>query len=140
MADAMEMMILTILAPALHCDWWLSSWQLALLTTIVFCGMMLSSTMWGNICDKYGRKTVLQDCTCRPDVQGLILCTGITFYFGLLSSLAPTYIWLLALRGLTGFGIGGVAQSVTLYTEFLPMTSRAKLVDAQVLGRYLDAW
>jgi MFS family permease len=58
MADAMEMMILAILTPALHCDWGLSSWQLAFITTIVFSGMMLSSTMWGNICDKYGRRVV----------------------------------------------------------------------------------
>lgn len=58
MADAMEMMILSILSPALHCEWWLDSWQQALITTVVFCGMMLSSTMWGNITDKYGRKTV----------------------------------------------------------------------------------
>ena len=36
MADAMEMMILSILAPALHCDWLLNEWQKALITTVVF--------------------------------------------------------------------------------------------------------
>ena len=34
MADAMEMMILSILAPALHCDWLLNEWQKALITTV----------------------------------------------------------------------------------------------------------
>ena len=34
MADAMEMMILSILAPALHCDWKLPPFQQALLTTV----------------------------------------------------------------------------------------------------------
>lgn len=34
MADAMEMMILSILAPQLHCEWWLPSWQVALLTSV----------------------------------------------------------------------------------------------------------
>ncbi|KAI4820272.1 hypothetical protein KUCAC02_028256 [Chaenocephalus aceratus] len=58
MADAMEMMILCILAPQLHCEWKLSSLQVALLTSAVFIGMMLSSSLWGNISDKYGRKTV----------------------------------------------------------------------------------
>uniref|UniRef100_A0A915KSU4 Major facilitator superfamily (MFS) profile domain-containing protein n=1 Tax=Romanomermis culicivorax TaxID=13658 RepID=A0A915KSU4_ROMCU len=116
MADAMEMMILSILSPALHCEWWLDSWQLALITTVVFCGMMLSSTMWGNITDKYGRKTEL------------IMCTVVTFYYGLISSLAPNFMWLLILRGLAGFGIGGVPQSVTLYAEYLPSAHRAKCV------------
>uniref|UniRef100_A0A8C2T6I7 SV2 related protein n=1 Tax=Coturnix japonica TaxID=93934 RepID=A0A8C2T6I7_COTJA len=58
MADAMEMMILSILAPQLHCEWRLPSWQVALLTSVVFVGMMSSSTLWGNISDQYGRKTV----------------------------------------------------------------------------------
>uniref|UniRef100_A0A4X2KBR9 Synaptic vesicle 2-related protein n=1 Tax=Vombatus ursinus TaxID=29139 RepID=A0A4X2KBR9_VOMUR len=57
MADAMEMMILSILAPQLHCEWRLPSWQVALLTSVVFVGMMSSSTLWGNISDQYGRKT-----------------------------------------------------------------------------------
>lgn len=34
MADAMEMMILSILAPQLHCEWRLPSWQVALLTSV----------------------------------------------------------------------------------------------------------
>lgn len=103
---------------------------------VVFSGMMLSSTLWGNITDKYGRRT------------GLMLCTGLTFYFGALSAAAPTFAWLLVLRGLVGFGVGGVPQSylpfllplscrscmkvvdsrVTLYAEFLPSTHRAKCV------------
>lgn len=34
MADAMEMMILAILSPALHCEWQLQGWQEALITTV----------------------------------------------------------------------------------------------------------
>ena len=34
MADAMEMMILSILSPALHCDWNLPGWKQAMLTTV----------------------------------------------------------------------------------------------------------
>ncbi|CAH2000625.1 unnamed protein product [Acanthoscelides obtectus] len=58
MADSMEMTILSILSPALHCDWHISRYQQALTTTIVFLGMMLSSTFWGNLSDRYGRKHV----------------------------------------------------------------------------------
>lgn len=83
MADAMEMMILSILAPALHCDWLLNEWQKALITTVlikysiafsykflicdlskvVFCGMMLSGAIWGKLCDFYGRKAVCDQYT-----------------------------------------------------------------------------
>jgi predicted MFS family arabinose efflux permease len=57
------------------------------------------------------------------------MCAALlTFVFGSLSSLAPNFHTLLLFRGLTGIGIGGVPQSVTLYAEFLPMAQRAKCV------------
>lgn len=46
------------LGPALHCDWGITRYQQALTTTIVFLGMMLSSTFWGQLSDRYGRKPV----------------------------------------------------------------------------------
>ncbi|XP_048412028.1 synaptic vesicle 2-related protein [Stegostoma tigrinum] len=116
MADAMEMMILSILAPQLHCEWRLQSWQVALISSVVFIGMMSSSSLWGNISDQYGRKT------------GLKVSVLWTLYYGVLSAFSPIYSWILVLRGLVGFGIGGVPQSVTLYAEFLPMKSRAKCI------------
>ncbi|XP_058632167.1 synaptic vesicle 2-related protein isoform X2 [Onychostoma macrolepis] len=112
MADAMEMMLLSIAAPQLRCEWRLSSWKVAFITSIVFIGMMISSSLWGNISDKYGRKVCL------------ILCMLWTLHYGLLSAFAPVYSWILVLRGLVGFGLGGAPQSVTLYTEFLPVKSR----------------
>eukprot|EP00064_Thunnus_orientalis_P012028 superscaffoldBa00001798_g12061 len=116
MADAMEMMILSILAPQLHCEWRLPSLEVALLTSAVFIGMMLSSSLWGNISDKYGRKT------------GLKMSVLWTMFYGLMSAFAPIYGWILFLRALVGFGIGGAPQSVTLYAEFLPMKSRATCI------------
>ncbi|XP_078277920.1 synaptic vesicle 2-related protein isoform X2 [Rhinoraja longicauda] len=116
MADAMEMMILSILAPQLHCEWRLPSWQVAFLTSVVFIGMMSSSSLWGNVSDQYGRKT------------GLKVSVLWTLYYGILSAFSPIYSWIVVLRGLVGFGIGGVPQSVTLYAEFLPMKSRAKCI------------
>ncbi|KHN77735.1 Putative transporter [Toxocara canis] len=59
MADAMEMTILAIVSPALQCDWGITAIEQAMITTVVFSGMMLSSTFWGNICDRFGRKTVM---------------------------------------------------------------------------------
>uniref|UniRef100_A0A8C4RB33 SV2 related protein n=1 Tax=Eptatretus burgeri TaxID=7764 RepID=A0A8C4RB33_EPTBU len=116
MADAMEMMILSILGAELRCDWLLANWQVALITSVVFFGMMVSSSLWGNFADKWGRKSTL------------IMSIAWTSYFGFLSAFAPVLNWFLFLRGLVGVGMGGVPQSVTLYTEFLPTKSRAKCV------------
>ncbi|XP_028273579.1 synaptic vesicle 2-related protein isoform X2 [Parambassis ranga] len=112
MADAMEMMILSILGPQLHCEWRLPGYKVAFITSVVFIGMGISSSVWGNFADKYGRKA------------GLMLCMCWAVYYGLLSAFAPVFGWMLALRGLVGFGIGGAPQSVTLYSEFLPVKAR----------------
>ncbi|XP_008303324.1 synaptic vesicle 2-related protein-like [Stegastes partitus] len=111
-ADAMEMMILSILGPQLHCEWRLPSYQVALITSVVFVGMGISSPVWGNVSDKYGRRV------------GLTISMCWTLYYGLMSAFSPVYGWLLVLRGLLGFGIGGAPQSVTLYSEFLPVKAR----------------
>lgn len=137
MADSMEMTILSVLGPALHCDWGISRYQQALVTTVVFLGMMLSSTFWGKLSDRYGRKPVclllIFNLKCRFQLnnspfQALSLCGVLLFLYGLLSAVAPSFGWLLLLRGLVGFAIGCVPQSVTLYAEFLPTKQRAKCV------------
>ena len=46
MADAMEMMILSILSPALHCDWQIDSWKQALITTVTILECFVST--WKN--------------------------------------------------------------------------------------------
>lgn len=114
MSDSMEMMVLSILAPALSCEWEISRWEKALLTTVVFIGMGASSTIWGQISDKHGRKI------------GLLLCTFFSLYFGVLSAVSPTLIWLMVLRCLVGFGIGGCPQAFTMFSEFSPKNNRAK--------------
>ena len=47
---------------------------------------------------------------------------------GVLSAFAPTYPWILILRMCVGMGVGGVPQSVTLYSEFLPKKARGRCI------------
>ncbi|XP_048582883.1 synaptic vesicle 2-related protein isoform X2 [Nematostella vectensis] len=112
-ADALEMMLLSILAPTIRCTWHLNSLEEAFITTVVFVGMMLGSSFWGWIADVMGRKTAV------------VVSASWIFYFGLLSAFSPHYYWIIALRCLVGFGIGGAPQATTLLSEFLPSKSRA---------------
>ncbi|KAH8269565.1 hypothetical protein KR018_009410 [Drosophila ironensis] len=116
MSDSMEMAILSILGPALFCEWNVTKLQQASVTTIVFLGMMLSSSFWTQLSNRYGRKSALT-------LFGVLLVL-----YSILSSVAPSYAWLLTLRGLVGFAIGCVPQSVTLYAEFLPTKHKGKCV------------
>ena len=52
MADAMEMMMLAVLAPAVQCLWALSSYEEALITTVVFIGMLIGSAPFGFFSDR----------------------------------------------------------------------------------------
>ena len=141
MADSMEVMILSILSPALHCEWGVSQYKQALLTTIVFIGMMFSSAFWGHVSDKvkicillltqmqpiYGR-TMYQFQFQYGRRRALLLSGVYLFVYGLLSSFSVSYGWILFLRFMVGFNIGCVPQSVTLFAEFLPTKQRAKCV------------
>lgn len=115
-ADALEMMLLSVLSPVLRCEWFLSEWQVALITTVVFLGMGISSPFIGLLGDKYGRKGALLIVT---------LCIG---YFGFLATFSPSYGWMLLLRGLVGCGMGGSTQGSSLLAEYLPSKYRAKLM------------
>lgn len=115
-ADAMEMMMLAVLSPLVRCEWALKDYQVAFITTAVFIGMGISSPPLGIVGDKYGRKVVLLMVT---------LCIG---YFGLLTTFAPNYGWMLVLRGLVGVGMGGSPQGFSLNAEYIPSKYRAKLL------------
>lgn len=58
-AEAMEVMILSFIGPAIKSEWGLSSSQESLLTSVVFAGLLLGSYSWGFISDNYGRRRVL---------------------------------------------------------------------------------
>ncbi|XP_071946312.1 synaptic vesicle 2-related protein-like [Antedon mediterranea] len=122
MADAMEVMMLSIIAPELRCIWKLPRWQEALITTVVFVGQFFGAAIWGKFCDKFGRKT------------GLVACSVWLLYYGFLSSISPTYVWFLCMRMLAGFGVVGGNQGNTLVSEFVPSKVRGKCL--AVMGSF----
>ncbi|CAI9098979.1 OLC1v1035722C3 [Oldenlandia corymbosa var. corymbosa] len=59
MAEAMEIMILSFVGPAVKSEWGLSSAQESLITTVVFAGMLIGAYSWGVISDTYGRRMLV---------------------------------------------------------------------------------
>ncbi|KAM3174461.1 hypothetical protein ACTXT7_010497 [Hymenolepis weldensis] len=94
-ANAMEMLLLSVLGPTLRCAWHLDSSQVALITTVVFLGFFFGAPVWGLFSDKFGRKRCF-----------LVVLLWVS-YTGLATSLSPNFIWFIILRGLVGFGMAG---------------------------------
>jgi MFS transporter, putative metabolite:H+ symporter len=116
-ADAMEVLLISFALPSITQEWHLTSGEKALLNTTIFLGMLAGALIWGRMSDLLGRKI------------GFISTIAIDSLFGLLSAFAPSFIWLVILRTLTGFGVGGTLPvDYSIFAEYLPKENR---------GRYL---
>ncbi|OON19640.1 hypothetical protein X801_04492, partial [Opisthorchis viverrini] len=79
-ADAMEMLLLSILGPALRCNWLLSSEEIAAITTVVFAGFLIGSPIWGFVSDRFGRWPIFW-------------AIGSTFEVGIAYLILPRFGW-----------------------------------------------
>lgn len=114
-ADAMEVLLIAFAVPAIGEEWGLSAVQKGFLSTAIFIGMLLGSIIWGRFSDVMGRKI------------GFIATVGVDSGFGFLSALAPTFPWLVILRSLTGFGVGGTLPvGYSIFSEYLPVEKRGQ--------------
>ncbi|XVF23271.1 hypothetical protein REPUB_Repub13aG0022000 [Reevesia pubescens] len=111
-SEAMEMMLLSFIGPAVQSLWGLSSHEESLITSVVFVGMLVGAYSWGVVSDKHGRR------------KGFLITAVVTAGAGILSSLAPNYISLIILRCLVGLGLGGGPVLCSWFLEFIPAPSR----------------
>uniref|UniRef100_A0A803TI03 Major facilitator superfamily (MFS) profile domain-containing protein n=1 Tax=Anolis carolinensis TaxID=28377 RepID=A0A803TI03_ANOCA len=112
----MEIMLIAVVSPVIRCEWQLQNWQVALVTTMVFFGYMVSSVIFGVLADRYGRWKIL---------FFSFIWGG---YFSLLTSFSPSYIWFVFLRTMVGCGVSGHAQGLIIKTEFLPTKYRGYML------------
>ncbi|XP_022949293.1 organic cation/carnitine transporter 7 isoform X1 [Cucurbita moschata] len=111
-SEAMEMMLLSFIGPAVQSAWSLSPHQESLITSVVFAGMLVGAYSWGIVSDKYGRR------------KGFFITATLTSVAGFLSAFAPNYISLLILRCLVGVGLGGGPVLASWFLEFIPAPER----------------
>ena len=111
-ADAMEILLLSFLAPLLRDQWGLRPSQTALLTSSIFGGSLVGTLVLGVLGDAIGRRPTFL-------LASLLIAT-----FGILSSTANNFGTILFMRTIVGVGIGGLTIPYDTMAEFLPQSAR----------------
>ena len=94
LSDAIEILAVSFIFPVLirNQDWNVGSEEQAILSSVIFVGMLFGSYVWGGLADVIGR---------RPT---MILSLTISVLFGLLSAFSPWFWLFVSFRLFSGFG------------------------------------
>lgn len=115
MADAMQVLSIGFSAPSIAATFGLTLAQALQTGTAFFVGMLVGAFVFGRLADRIGRRPVL------------LVAVLIDACFGVASAFAPDLAWLLALRLLTGIGVGATLPvDYTMMAEFLPSDRRGR--------------
>lgn len=121
--DGFDTAAIGFIAPSLRAEWGVTPAELAPLFAAGLFGLMAGAFVFGPLADRIGRKPVL-------------IVT--TVFFGTMtfaSAFSPNVEWLIALRFLTGIGLGGaMPAAITLTAELCPEKRRASLVTLMFCG------
>lgn len=112
--DAMEIVALSYINPCAGAEFNLTNREIASITSAVFTGQLIGATFWGPFADKFGRRT------------SYICSASIITLGGWASGFAQSYIALLVLRFIVGFGVGGSTVPFDIFSEFLPHSVRGR--------------
>lgn len=115
LADAMQVLAIGFTAPSIAATFGLAVPAALQTGTLFFIGMLIGAFGFGRLADRIGRRPVL------------MLAVIVDAACGVASAFAPGFQWLLALRFLTGIGVGGTLPvDYTMMAEFLPADRRGR--------------
>lgn len=121
--DGFDTAVIGFLAPEIRAEWGASAAALTPLMMAGLIGLMVGSFAFGPLSDRVGRRPVL------------IATTALFGLMCLLSGLSTSLEMLIALRFLTGLGLGGaMPNAITLSNEFSPAARRSSLVTLMFCG------
>jgi len=126
--DGYDAQAIGYVAPALVQTWHLDKAALAPVFALGLVGMMLGGLFFGPLADRFGRK------------RFIVICTALFGVFSLLTAITETLGQLMALRLLTGLGLGGAMPNVVaLAVEYFPKRRRASAVTMVFVGFTIGA-
>jgi MFS transporter, PHS family, inorganic phosphate transporter len=116
-ADAYDLFIIGVAAALITADWHIASYQKSLLSSLALLTSAVGAVFFGRLADKLGRKKVY-------GFEVLVLAAG-----AVASACSPGIWWLIAFRGILGFGIGGdYPVSATIMSECASRHDRGRMV------------
>jgi len=103
---------MAFIIPRLKDVWELKAPMDSLIGVFTFAGMFCGAFWWSYLADMNGRRNIV------------IIVNIVVAVFGTLSAFSPGYVWMYIFRAITGFGLGGIVVSTTLFAEYCPKSYR----------------
>ena len=126
--DGFDVLSISFAAPGIVADWGITRTALGIVLSMELIGMSVGSIFLGNIADRIGR---------RPMLLGCLVVMAVGMY---LAAISANLQMLLAVRFLTGIGIGGVlATSNAMVAEYSNAKRRSLAVCIMATGYPLGA-
>lgn len=128
MLDGFDTQAIAFVAPVIGREWGVAPAQFGLIFSAGLFGIMVGQLLLGPLADRYGR---------RPVILG---CTALFGVLTLATAFVDSWVALLALRFLTGIGLGGATPNlITLTCEIAPPRARGTMITAMFAGFPLGA-